>query len=350
MASRMRRSILTCHQERQWAQIAYTFGDSRQVAYVDGVQVASRSYSLKPKAEGLALFVGRSELYHSGDYFSGLISDLQIYDRALSEDEILDLYKNQAGRMGKDVTLFNQPVIEAVVYPDAEKIVVFADVGRMRQLVPRAADLSVALLRSQDKAAMGEGRATIRDNEAEVILDGSNLVTDSYVVAATVLDRQGQRMGQTAKTRITWQGRSARIQRVKVLNNFVMELFNQSLSQEEKKTTFYNPRHGWVFISLAVGSRTPGTPSISLDGIEAGPLMTRTSNGVRTLEAIRHLNEGDHEVEILWDRDGAPITLVVRAIPEIQYVYYPRNPKIKPHGPYDWQFLSKDVLRTSRRW
>jgi hypothetical protein len=329
----------------QWAQVAYTFGDSRQVGYVDGVQVDSRSYSLKPEAEGLALFVGRSELYNSGDYFSGLISDLQIYDRALSEDEILDLYRNQGGRMGKDVTPFSRPKVEAVVYPDAERIVVFADVDRMRQLVPQAAVLSVAILRSQDEAAMVEGDAAIRDNHAEVILDGSDLETDSYVVAATVSDRQGQRIGRTAKTTITWQGRSPRIQRVKVLNNFVMALFNQPMRRKEKKATFYNPRHGWVFISLTVDSRTQTTPSISIDGMEAGPLMTRTSNGGgRAFEAIRHLNEGEHEVEIAWDHGGVPVTLVVRAIPEIQYVYYPRNPKIKPHGPYDWQFLSKDVL------
>ncbi len=332
-------------QKDQWLQIAYTFGASGRAGYVDGVQVGSRSGETKPAAEGLPLIIGRSELYKSGGHFQGLMADLRIYDRALSEDEILALYEEQAGRMGKDVTLFRQPGVEALAYPEARKIAVFADVNRMGRQIPRDAVLKAAILRGPDGPAIVEGQATIRNHEAQVILDGSDLPADDHVVTATVLDSRGEGVGRTAQTTVTWRGRPARLQGVKVLNNFAMELLNRTLPPDRHRATFTNPRTGWVFVSLTVDSPAAAVPTLSVDGAETGPLMTRDSNGGRTYEAINHLDEGDHEIAIAWDSGGRPATtLVVRAIPEIQYVYFPRNPKIKAHGPYDWEFLSRDVL------
>ena len=337
----------------RWLQIAYTFGDSGRAGYVDGVRVGSHSGSTKPAAEGLPLIVGRSELYKSGGHFRGSMADVRIYDRALSDDEILELYEQQAGPMGKDVTLFRQPGVEALTYPEAGKVVAFADLNRMRRLLPgggvlkaaihKAAIHKAATLRDPNDPAIVEGQATIRNHEAQVILDASELAADDYVVAATAMDDRGRRIGETTRKAITWRGRPARLQGAKVLNNFAIELLNQQLP-DRNRATFRNPRRGWVFVSVAVDTPTPSAPTLTLDGVGAGPLMARDSNGGRTFEAIRHLDEGDHEIGITWEHDGPSVTLVVRAIPEIQYVYFPRNPKIKAHGPYDWEFLSRDVL------
>ena len=137
----------------------------------------------------------------------------------------------------------------------------------MRQLVPRGAQLSVEVRRSHDEAALVESIASIRDHRAEIILDGSALAPGSYVVDVRLVDRKGRRIGKAAKAKVAWRERSASFERVKVLNNFVMELFNGQLEPGQAKTTFYNPRDGWVFFSLAPGVRTQGAPDIVLDGI-----------------------------------------------------------------------------------
>jgi len=81
----------------KWYHVAYTYdsqANSESNLYVNGILKRSRTGSLgKLRYSTLAVRIGGSDL---GSYFNGIIDEIAIYNRALTEDEI-----NQHYRMGK---------------------------------------------------------------------------------------------------------------------------------------------------------------------------------------------------------------------------------------------------------
>ena len=69
-----------------WTHIALTYNGSQLVLYVNGVQVASAAVSGVIQASSSALWIGGNQPY--GEYFNGLIDDVRVYNRALSQPEI----------------------------------------------------------------------------------------------------------------------------------------------------------------------------------------------------------------------------------------------------------------------
>lgn len=72
-----------------WKHVAVTIGTTRTAIYVDGEEVASTAaVTLRPSDLRPTLnYVGRSQ-FNSDPYFRGSIDDLQIYNYALSADEV----------------------------------------------------------------------------------------------------------------------------------------------------------------------------------------------------------------------------------------------------------------------
>ena len=58
----------------------------RCVLYVNGVQVASKAASGAIQASTSPLWIGGNQPY--GEYFQGLIDDVRVYNRALTQAEI----------------------------------------------------------------------------------------------------------------------------------------------------------------------------------------------------------------------------------------------------------------------
>ena len=120
----------------------------------------------------------------------------------------------------------------------------------------------------------------------------------------------------------------------KVLNNFVSELM--SLSEQaltsQKKISFMNPRQGWCFFAVS------GKATVWLND-EKQPLMAGKAGG-ESAEAMRQLPAGRHTLQV----EGQPSGLIVRAIPVLQHAFYEAESWIRTYGPYDWEFLKKDVL------
>ena len=119
----------------------------------------------------------------------------------------------------------------------------------------------------------------------------------------------------------------------KVLNNLVSELMNvreQGLTGKEK-IDFVNPRRGWCYFVIS------GDATVRLND-EKDPLVAGKAAG-ESAEAMRRLPAGRHTLYI----KGRPSDLIVRAIPVLQHAFYGANPHIRPYGPYDWEFLKKDV-------
>ena len=91
-----------------WSHVAFTYGQSAMKLYFNGIPVATNIVGLQP------ISTSTSRLRISGDennhvYFDGLIDEPSVYNRALSDSEILAIYEaGQAGKCGRPVVL-SQP-------------------------------------------------------------------------------------------------------------------------------------------------------------------------------------------------------------------------------------------------
>src|SRR3990172_3376815 len=118
---------------------------------------------------------------------------------------------------------------------------------------------------------------------------------------------------------------------IKVLNNLVSELVN---AKERgllgaKEIEFVTPGDGWCFFALS------GDASITLNN-DGKPLAVAKA-GAKQVEAMRYLSAGRHSLYI----SGKISSLIVRAIPEIQYTDFPVSPQLKEYGKYDWDYLDR---------
>ena len=69
-----------------WTHIALTYDGSMLRLYVNGVQAATLAASGTIQASSSPLWIGGNQPY--GEYFNGLIDDVRVYNRALSDAEI----------------------------------------------------------------------------------------------------------------------------------------------------------------------------------------------------------------------------------------------------------------------
>lgn len=76
----------------QWQNIAITYDGSNVSMYVNGVQV------LAPTAPPFGLNTGTTNVLigksQNNDYFPGIVDDVRIYNRVLSDQEMINLYKS----------------------------------------------------------------------------------------------------------------------------------------------------------------------------------------------------------------------------------------------------------------
>jgi hypothetical protein len=78
-----------------WSHLASTYDGTTLRLYVNGVQVASRAQTGAIPADPGPLTLGGDGFY--GQFFTGRIDEVQIYDRALSQTEI---QRNMSGPVG----------------------------------------------------------------------------------------------------------------------------------------------------------------------------------------------------------------------------------------------------------
>ena len=191
--------------------------------------------------------------------------------------------------------------------------------------------LSVSLL-SRDRGMM-IARNDFRDisETTSVNFQTAHVPWGAYEVRAMFRDADGREVVScTAPVTILPGGKH----HIEVLNNLASELMN---AEErgllgEKEIAFMNPRNGWCFFSAT------GDATVSLDA-EDKPLLVSKA-GAESVEAMRDLLAGRHVIRI----NGRVDQLIVRSIPALMYYQYTISPAIEPYGPYDWKFISKDVL------
>jgi len=74
----------------QWHMIGFVWDGSNRTLYVDGVEVARDILNGLESATG-GFYIGTGKAIESGTFFSGLIDDVRIYDRALNQEQIAEL-------------------------------------------------------------------------------------------------------------------------------------------------------------------------------------------------------------------------------------------------------------------
>jgi len=136
---------------------------------------------------------------------------------------------------------------------------------------------------------------------------------------------------------------SAAFREVKVLNNFCWELLRvERPDGVPAEMTFRLPMDRWVFIrSHAEAPAGSHEARLSVDS-DPLPLVVHRRSG--DLEAMRFLPAGEHTLRVRLHGVARITALVVRAVPAMQYALEGESCHIRPYGPYDWEFLKKDVL------
>jgi hypothetical protein len=81
-------SVIT---DDQWHHVGLVWNGSRRSLYVDGQEIASDDCDLVAISATGNLYIGADKNLEAGTFFSGLIDDVRIYNRALSAEEIATL-------------------------------------------------------------------------------------------------------------------------------------------------------------------------------------------------------------------------------------------------------------------
>ena len=340
----------------RWRHITATFDGKTLKLYLDGQLRHATESPLRTINNGGEFRIGGG----SGGYFKGVIGEIKVYRRSLSEEEVKflfgqkpDLTEDEIRQVVTKETI--QPVgpgkLSARPYPyyfDRRVAVVLNFGGRHLR---SGAEAKVALLRAGHNVLLREinlERLPI-SGEANVWFTELNLAPGDYQIRATILDGRGRPLGEETRGQFSWPRRPSWPHgsgKTRLLNSLVTELLRVSgVEAAGASYTFVNPRDGWVFIASTADLRGSGRLALTLDSVpkeEAFLVHEPTSSSI--LETMRWLPAGKHMVRV-W-KEGHPVLedLVVRSIPELVYSGFPQAPRISAYGPYDWDFLKGHVL------
>lgn len=134
-----------------------------------------------------------------------------------------------------------------------------------------------------------------------------------------------------------WPGR---YNSLRVRNNFVTELCSGKTEPETSHTfDFINPRSGWVFVTVQM--ETGASDPVARLDTAPDSLIWRRNPDTGAQECMQQLIEGDHSIQI---RTASLATFSIRTMPEIAFCYYPCSPHIAVYGPYDWAYMTRNIL------
>ncbi len=337
----------------RWNHVVGTFDGKVVKIYLDG-RLARADESPYGEVNNQAPFRMGGP---AGSFFQGLISDVMIYDRVLTEDEIAVASARKPGVTEEEVhvileqkartaALTGELAVRTYPYYFDRRVDVMLDVTGLGELPP-GSTAAVSLRRAgRDRALRTEEVAlTSTSGEASVTLADLDLPAGGYEVRARVLDREGNPKGQGGRGEFAWPEAPSwphQTPDMKVLNNLVTELLNED-DPTEAEYVFTNPRKHWVFISSTAETEGAGRVRISLESAEN--VIVHAPHADRTLEAMRLLPAGEQRITVEREGRTTLTKLIVRAIPELGYSQYPRAPYIAEYGPYDWAFIEKHFMK-----
>lgn len=237
--------------------------------------------------------------------------------------------------------------LEIHTYPDPGKITVTID-HRLIQSMPLGTRLRADLCLSESNKPIIQKIISDISNETDVEFDMKILQAGEYAIHVNVIGLDGTVIREEASSTFFWKGQSETFKNVKILNNFVWELLNveeNAILNVPNRHTFHNPCDRWVYIRTQAEITKDGEAWVSIDSnSREEAIIVHSDSTEPSLEAMRFLSAGKHTIFVGRKGNAVLKHLIVRSIPMLQYAFYGLHPHIHPYGPYDWKFLSKDIL------
>ena len=332
--------------EGGWNHIALTINDRTVTCYRDGAPDMVISLPFTTDLSGVPLLIGKYP-WRGKPVFKGLIDEVRVYDRPLSDEEMLADYQKDAPSFGADATLLKRPRLEVETLADPGRIVVRAQCALMGSL-PDGSTVEVVLSKPDEGQALASQKQPVDPDGREMILnlDVAKLPAAKYRVRAIVRKVDGESFGEPSVAAVDWSGQTGVFRNVKVLNNLVWELINDEpgVVNGAKEYTFVQPKRRWVYVACTAG--TPNRKlSVSIDdSVETRDIIVIEPGAESTQETMRFMPAGEHTLTLRAEGAIDVDRLIVRSIPELLFATLIAEPHMKPHGPYDSAFMKKYVV------
>ena len=316
----------------QWSHVALTYDGLNLRFYLNGKLVGFKALNLKV-ASGGTFWMGRSDgdpQFTRGAHFRGQITEVRVYNRALSPDEI----RRHVGSSN----IMNLPIVSPYPIPRHAEIRAGVDVGRFHPgFRPGQVELRIknrsgrTVTRAVAKGLEGRGKMVIT-------IPFGGMAAGTYMVEAIAQGPSGQKIGHTGSALIRWPNVKKfphGPEGARRLNNLVTELLNVPAPVKPGEDfAFANPRPGWIYIA-GKNSACVLLSSKRSKKVQKIPLAA-TYKGAH--EAMRFLPAGEYAI-----RTESASNLIVRAIPELVFSRWPSNPKVREWGPYMGEFMDRFV-------
>ena len=321
----------------KWTHVGSTYDGKVLQLYVNGKLVSSSELGLKVDAGG-KFWMGRSdgELRYTRDaHFHGRITEVKVYNRVLTSEEI--------GRHALSTNISNVVDVATVPLAAHRKILVSVDISRMRPDA-RPSRVDLALLKEDALEGAAQAKAVARKFDAAggatVTMAVPDLAAGKYVVRAVARSPSGKAIGHPGTAKVNWvkaQPFPSGPKGARRLNNLVTELLNVSGPDDSGKGyTFVNPRRGWIYIA----NRGAKNVLLVREGATQATTIPLIEEHAGAYETMRMLPAGQHTIST-----KSADKLIVRAIPELIFARYGSEPKMRGFGPYRGAFHKKYVFK-----
>ena len=102
----------------EWYQIAMTWNGVVLVGYLNGIEIGRTNTAIAIPSDSTRFAIGRGAV-NSNRYFNGSIDEVKIFNRALSDAEILSMYNHEKGKfsVGNDGTMRALEFVEDPALP-----------------------------------------------------------------------------------------------------------------------------------------------------------------------------------------------------------------------------------------
>lgn len=238
-----------------------------------------------------------------------------------------------------------RPAVSIHVYTDAGKITLTLDSNYLKTL-PSTTTLSVELLSTDSDKILHSSEFSFPETSDDLILDIHALPAGEYFVRLHAIGRDEP---EIITLPLIWNGQPEVFKRIKILNNFVWELVNihdPASLVPNKQFEFFNPYDRWVVFRTEAGLIKDGELWLTLDDTSReNAIIFYGRKADSPQEVMRFLKAGRHTIYLRGKGEADLSSLIVRSIPVLQHAFWGSHPHIQPFGPYDWEFLSKNILR-----
>ena len=333
-----------------WHHIAGTFDGEKVRLFIDGRLRDERTFKDGDYARDKPFRLGVKSAdkgigIHPDDAsftcaFEGMIDEVRVYARALSEAEIADHYKRNVP--------FRDVAAATEIMTYAQQVIVGLDLRGLGEL-PDGAVAEVRVTRKGKRSGLRKHFDNLRAwDRMEAVFDATELEAGEYAAQVTVSDKAGAILAKSPVSRFQWPERAPEKDKggPKVLNNFVSELLKVKRPGRSRYMDyeFENPRDGWILVSSAAKTEADGKIWLSLDSASREEAIIIHDEHRASGEAMRLLSQGGHKVRAWREGESFLDSLVVRRIPELSIVNFLNNPRIRGFGPYDIAFFERYIV------